>query len=31
VLDAAQKMKPAASAPNEVSARQPSTVAGGGN
>ena len=31
VLDAAQKMKPAASAPNEMSARQPSTVAGGGN
>jgi aerobic carbon-monoxide dehydrogenase small subunit len=31
VLDAAQKMKPAASAPNEVSARRPSTVAGGGN
>ncbi len=31
VLDAAQKMKPAASAPVEVPARQPSTVAGGGN
>ena len=31
VLDAAQKMKPAASAPDEMSTRQPSSVAGGGN
>jgi carbon-monoxide dehydrogenase small subunit len=31
VLDAAQQMKPAARAPSEMSAPQPSTVAGGGN
>jgi carbon-monoxide dehydrogenase small subunit len=31
VLDAAQKMKPATSVPNEVSVRLPSTVAGGGS
>jgi carbon-monoxide dehydrogenase small subunit len=31
VLDAAQQMTPAGRAPIDVSAQQPSTVAGGGN